>query len=109
MKTLILSPAYGVKANSAKGVLDLWHAGKDFSIRNVGIAGSYCSIYDLEKIKADGFTHVELRYKNDTMLHFMSIAQSLHPKGKCKTCRHYNPSDKSCSADGPQFVLCTTK
>lgn len=54
MKTLELSGAYGQTAS-----LEAWKAGKDMLILTAGVKGSYCSIRDVDRLRADGFEIIE--------------------------------------------------
>ena len=79
MPSLVLSPAYGRDYKSKAEVMAAFNSEKDFIIQSAlrGYAGVYCSKRDLAAFILDGFTHIELRYKNMTMCAFIDIRKLL--------------------------------
>jgi hypothetical protein len=55
---LTLIPAYGRDYTSAAAASAAWDQRKDFKLP----AGPYVNINDISILKAEGFTHVNLRY-----------------------------------------------
>jgi hypothetical protein len=67
-KELTLIGAYGREATLAD-----WKAGKDFQIVN----GPYCSIRDLKRMKADGYTDVTLLSRSATSVAMINIDEAI--------------------------------
>jgi hypothetical protein len=67
LKTLTLAPAYGRDYSSRTAAADDWRAGKDFQIASGPDDGRYTSIRDIEAIRAEGYTHLKIRYKKLTL------------------------------------------
>lgn len=56
---LTVIPAYGRDYTSAAAAVAAWDSGKDFKLP---CGGPYVSKREMSALKADGFTHVNLRY-----------------------------------------------
>ena len=67
-KELTLIGAYGREAT-----LEDWKAGKDFKI----YGGPYCSIRDMKRMKADGYTDITLLRRDDTVVVMINIDEAI--------------------------------
>lgn len=67
-KGLVLMGAYGRQTT-----LEDWKAGKDFVI----FGGLYCSIRDLKRMKADGYTDIILLRRDATIVAKINIDEEM--------------------------------
>jgi hypothetical protein len=61
MKIQTLVPAYGRDYKSAEATKLSWENGADFKLQP---QGCYCSIRDIELMKQNGITDLNIRYKS---------------------------------------------
>lgn len=66
--TLVIT-GYCRDYKTSKEAQAAWHQGKDFVIRNANYwIGAPCSIRDIDRLKEDGFTEVQIRFNRRTDL-----------------------------------------
>ena len=65
---MIIKPAYGLNYKTKEACLLAWLGGKDFKLVN----GPYCSIRDIEYMKAD-FDTIEIYWYNATKKKYSTI------------------------------------
>lgn len=73
MKCATVLPAYGRDYNNQKTLKADWKGGKDFKLCYL-THDVYFSIRDVAGLIADGFTHLQFRYKQKTQIMMLKLA-----------------------------------